>query len=55
VEGLHPVGGHLLKYKYQIYVLCMMCIFKSSYNVIIIVCIYFMYVLMLFLHETVYE
>jgi hypothetical protein len=51
VEGLHAVGGHLLKDKYQIFVLCMMCILKSSYNVIRIVCIYCMYVLMLFLHE----
>jgi hypothetical protein len=31
--GLHIVGGHILKYKYQISVLCMMCILKSSYNV----------------------
>jgi hypothetical protein len=51
VEGLHAVGGHLLKDKYQISVLCMMCILKSSYNVIRIVCIYSMYVLMLFSHE----
>jgi hypothetical protein len=55
MEGLHTVGGHLLKDKYQISVLCMMCILKSSYNVIIIVCIYCMYVLMLFPHEYVYE
>jgi hypothetical protein len=35
--GLHIVGGHLLKDKYQIFILCMMCILKSSYNVVIIV------------------
>jgi hypothetical protein len=33
VGGLHAVGGNLLKDKYQIFVLCMMCILKSSYNV----------------------
>jgi hypothetical protein len=51
VEGLHIVVGHLLKDKYQIFVLCMMCILKSSYNIIRIVFIYCMYVLMLFMHE----
>jgi hypothetical protein len=51
MEGLHVVGGHILKDKYQIFVLCMMCILKSSYNVIRIVCKYCMHVLMLFLHE----
>jgi hypothetical protein len=44
VGGLHAVGGHLLKYKYQISILCMMCILKTSYNVIRIVCIYCVYV-----------
>jgi hypothetical protein len=51
VGGLHTVGENILKYKYQIFVLCMMCILKSSYNVVRIVCVYFLYVLMLFPHE----
>jgi len=55
VEGMHAIGGHMLKYKYQIFVLCMMCILESSYNVIRIVWKYCMHVLMLFLHEYVYE
>jgi hypothetical protein len=27
MEGLHTVGGHLLKDKYQFSIRCMMCIF----------------------------
>jgi hypothetical protein len=37
--GLHVVGGYLLKDKYQISILCMMCILKLSYNVVRIVCV----------------
>jgi hypothetical protein len=55
MEGLHAVGGHLLKYKYQIFVLCMMCILYMCYNVIRIVCVYCMYVLLSLPHEYVYE
>jgi hypothetical protein len=39
VEGLHAVGGHILKDKYQILVLSMLCILKLSYNVVRIVCV----------------
>jgi hypothetical protein len=55
MEGLHIIGGHLLKYKYQIFVLYMMCILYMCYNVIIIVCVYCMYVLLLLPHGYVYE
>jgi hypothetical protein len=51
MEGLHVVGGHLLKDKYQIFVLCMMCIVYMCYNVIIIVCVYCMYVLLSLPHK----
>ena len=39
MDGMHTVGGHILKDKYQIFVLCMMCILKSSYNVVRIICV----------------
>jgi hypothetical protein len=51
MEVMYAIGGHVLQYKYPIFVLYMMCILKSSYNVIRIVCIYCMYVLMLFPHQ----
>jgi hypothetical protein len=51
MEVLHAIGGHLLKYRYPILFISMLCILKSSYNVIRIVCIYCMYVLILFPHE----
>jgi hypothetical protein len=34
---MHALSGHILKYKYQIFVLYMMSILKSNYNVIRIV------------------
>jgi hypothetical protein len=55
MEGLHAVGGYLLKYKYQIFVLCMMRILYMRYNVMRIVCVYCMYVLLSLPHEYVYE
>jgi hypothetical protein len=48
---MHKFGGHLLKDKYQIFVLCMMCIVYMCYNVTRIVCVCCMYVLLSLPHE----